>query len=227
MAPEASTESLTNAYQEFKEEAQDLQPGYQPETVCTDGWEPTQNAWMKLFSGITIILCYLHAFLKIRDRCRRCKQLYELVKGKVWHPFHAAALAQFAQRIRRLREWAEKVDIFPSVKEKIFDLCNKAPWFKMAYNFPFAYRTSNVLDRVMNYMDRVLYAMQYFHGNVASARLYLRSMALIWNFHPYGQQTRREHPGRSSPFKDINGFQYHENWLHNLLIASSLGGRKL
>ena len=23
------------------------------------------------------------------------------------------------------------------------------------------------------------------------------------------------------------GFQYHDNWLHNLLIASSMGGRKL
>ncbi len=31
-------------------------------------------------------------------------------------------------------------------------------------------------------------------------------------------------PPRSS--RDLNGFQYHDNWLHNLLIASSMNGRK-
>jgi len=33
-------------------------------------------------------------------------------------------------------------------------------------------------------------------------------------------------PSWSSPFKDINGFQDHDNWLHNLLIASSMNGRR-
>ena len=27
-------------------------------------------------------------------------------------------------------------------------------------------------------------------------------------------------------FTDLNGFSYHDNWLHNLLIASSMNGRK-
>jgi hypothetical protein len=49
-------------------------------------------------------------------------------------------------------------------------------------------------------------------------------MALHWNFHPYGARLRRDQPTRVSPFHDLNGFQYHANWLHNLLIASSLGG---
>jgi hypothetical protein len=30
----------------------------------------------------------------------------------------------------------------------------------------------------------------------------------------------------SSPFTELNGFSYHSNWLHNLLIASSMGGRR-
>lgn len=47
-------------------------------------------------------------------------------------------------------------------------------------------------------------------------------MALPWNFHPYGSRTKFKHPSRSSPFKDLNGFQYHDNWLRNLLIASSM-----
>jgi hypothetical protein len=49
-------------------------------------------------------------------------------------------------------------------------------------------------------------------------------MALQWNFHPYGARLRRDQPSRVSPFDDLNGFQYHPNWLHHLLIASSLGG---
>jgi hypothetical protein len=52
-------------------------------------------------------------------------------------------------------------------------------------------------------------------------------MALQWNFHPYGSRLRRDQPSRVSPFHDLNGFQYHPNWLHNLLIASSLGGLRL
>ena len=53
----------------------------------------------------------------------------------------------------------------------------------------------------------------------------MRAMALLWNFHPYGARMRRGDQTRCSPFQDVNGFQYHDNWLHNLLIASSMGGR--
>jgi len=72
-----------------------------------------------------------------------------------------------------------------------------------------------------------LYAMRYLHGTPDAARLAMRAMALQWNFHPYGARTRRADPTRRSPFHDLNGFEYHPNWLHNLLIASSMGGRKL
>jgi len=48
--------------------------------------------------------------------------------------------------------------------------------------------------------------------------------ALLWNFHPYSASLRRRDATRRSPFADLNGFQYHDNWYHNLLIAASLGG---
>ena len=51
----------------------------------------------------------------------------------------------------------------------------------------------------MNYQDRILYAMQYLHGNKASARLYVRAMALVWNFHPYGRQTQAKYDGKREP----------------------------
>ncbi len=83
-----------------------------------------------------------------------------------------------------------------------------------------------MLDRLMNHQDRLLYNMQYFHGNQSSARRYLRSMALVWNFHPIGVRTRSKNISRYSPFTDLNGWSYHQNWLHNLLIASSMNGRR-
>jgi hypothetical protein len=49
-------------------------------------------------------------------------------------------------------------------------------------------------------------------------------MALIWNFHPYGKRTRSRDPNRHSPFHDLNGFCYVDNWLENLLVAASMGG---
>jgi hypothetical protein len=54
--------------------------------------------------------------------------------------------------------------------------------------------------------------------------LAIRAMALQWNFPPYGLRLRRDQPSRVSPSHDLNGFPYHPNWLHDLLIASSLGG---
>jgi hypothetical protein len=66
--------------------------------------------------------------------------------------------------------------------------------------------------------------MRYCHGTTDSARLAVRAMALQWNLHPYGARLRRDQPSRAAPFDDLNGFQYHPNWLHNLLIASSMGG---
>src|SRR5262249_47652999 len=48
VALHADTENLTEAYQHFKAEAQQLKPDYAPETVNTDGWTATQRAWLNL-----------------------------------------------------------------------------------------------------------------------------------------------------------------------------------
>ena len=99
--------------------------------------------------------------------------------------------------------------------------------FTPASDCPPAHRTSHAVDRLLNYQDRLLDAMRYCHATTASARLAVRAMALQGNFHPYGTRLRRDQPSRVPPFDDLNGWQYHPNWLHNLLIASSLGGLKL
>src|SRR5206468_12263138 len=152
--------------------------------------------------------------------------LRKQVLDRAWEVYKAETRAQFSQRLRRLREWTERTLTEGSLRRTVLKACAKGPRFAVAYQYPGASRTSNAVDRLMNYQDRLLYAMRYFHGTIASARLSVRAMALLWNFHPYGARTRRADQARCSPFADVNGFVYHDNWLHNLLIASSLGGRR-
>ena len=88
--------------------------------------------------------------------------------------------------------------------------------YSIAYHHPQAPRTTNMVDRLINYQSRILFDMQLFHGTVQSANLAARAMALLWNFHPCGSRTRASTKSRVSPFDDLNGFQYHDNWLQNL-----------
>ena len=105
----ASESALAPAYGVFAAEARAVDPDYAPATVNTDGWPATPAAWKSLFAGITIILCFLHAFLKIRDRATKAwTELFEQVRQKVWRAYRARTKAAFAQRRRRLREWATR-----------------------------------------------------------------------------------------------------------------------
>jgi hypothetical protein len=120
--------------------------------------------------------------------------------------------------------WANRTVKQPSLQKKLAKMKGKSKQFQVAYDYPEAARTSNMLDRLMNYQDRLLYTMQYFHGSKDSARQYPRAIALVGNFHPDGQRIIAKAPDRRSPFKALNGFEYHENWLRNLLIAGSMNG---
>lgn len=225
LAEAADTVSLTQAYGEFQQEVTALNPEYSPQTVNTDGWDATQKAWKSLFPKVTIMLCFLHAVLSVQQRCRSDRRLFRTLTEKLWHFYHSLNRQQFAQRLRRLKEWAKTTPMIEPVQQKLQKLISNAPRFKLTFEFPEAYRTSNQVDRLMNYQDRLLYAMQYFHGTKAAAKQALRAMAMIWNFHPYCRKVQKMEPHSLSPFEALNGFRYHDNWLRNLLIASSLNGR--
>jgi hypothetical protein len=224
VARDTSSAALIEAYGEFKQEALELDPTYAPESVCSDGFKSTRLAWQQLFPGLSLILCFLHGVLKITERCRGL--LRQEVLDRVWPSYQAETRRQSSQRFRRLGEWAAR-SLSGPVLEMVEKLCANRERYQIAYQIPKAYRTTNAVDRLMNQQDRLLYARRYLHGKDDQARLALRAMAIQWNFHPYSARVRRENPKRQSPFADLNGFQYHDNWLHNLLIAASLGGRKL
>jgi hypothetical protein len=111
------------------------------------------------------------------------------------------------------------------VWQKLQSLIANAPRFPLTFAFPQAYRTNNQVDRLMNYPDRPLYAMQYFQGTKAAIRQAGRAMAMLWHFHPYGRKVQTKPPFALSSFEALNGFRYYDNWLWNLLIAASLNGR--
>ena len=88
MSPSVSQGDLTAAYGVFAKAARDVDPAYEPASVNTDGWQATQGAWKVLFANITVILCFLHAFLKVRDRATTgLAAAFKQGGEKIWHAY--------------------------------------------------------------------------------------------------------------------------------------------
>jgi hypothetical protein len=133
LAETAGADDLTEAYGVFRDEAHLLDPKYRPRTVNTDGWPATQAAWRTLFKAVTLILCFLHAFLKIRDRAVHMKGTFDRLRDRVWEAYHASEARLFSQRLRRLREWAKAHVDKAVVWEKVLALCDKRGALVRAY----------------------------------------------------------------------------------------------
>jgi hypothetical protein len=223
LALEADENALVSAYGVFKAEAQVVKPDYAPKTVNTDGWQATQKAWRTLFPLITIIHCFLHAFLKIRNRTKkRFKTVYADIQQQVWEIYRANNPQEFLRQMADFRQWAADHLSGPAL-EAVEKLCAKTDLFLLAFDFPNAYRTSNMIDRHMIPLDRWLFAARYFHGNWRSAELQIRAWTLFHNFLPYCPRAGvREQ--FVSPVHQLNGVLYHDNWLQNLLISTSCAG---
>ena len=221
----ADAGGLQTAYGVFKDEALAVNTAYEPETVNTDGWAATGKAWRTLFPNITIILCFLHAFIKIRSRCKRLGAHYEQIKQQVWDIYHAPDRDGFMHQVRGLQAWVlkERASLTTGVLEALDKLCRKAPLYCTTFDHPAAYRTSNMLDRHMEPMARWLAGGRYFHGNLHAAELRVRSWALLHNYGPYCPRAKVSDT-YSSPAHQFNQSVYRDNWLENLLVSSSCQG---
>jgi len=222
-AETAGTDGLKAAYGVFQEEARDVEPEYAPVTVSTDGWKGTQAAWKALFPRGVILLCFLHAWLKIRDRAKHLKEQFAEVSRRVWEAYHAPDRRRFAHRLGRLRQWASG-HLSGVVLEKVRDLCEKRPRWSVAYRHPDGHRTSNRRDRVMRGMNRSFDRGQHLHGSHEACRRHCRAWALLWNFRPWHPATTRKNQGWRCPAERLNRHRYHDGWLQNLSISASLGG---
>ena len=215
----ADDKHLTAAYGDFAAEARDLNPNYAPKTVNTDGWASTQNAFRALFSTITVILCFLHGFLKIRDRCRKYHDLHR----RVWDVYRAATAEEFRRRMTALQEWSQTQTWTTSVCEMLGKLWSKVDEYVVAYSYPGCYRTSNAVDRPMNRLCRLMYAGRGLHGHQASSERRLRGWALLLNFRPFAHRSGQVREYKS-PAHRLNRKRYHDHWLHNLQTSTSLMG---
>lgn len=214
---------LEVGYGEFKEEALDIDPGYGPQTVNTDGWQATQSAWSALFPLVVVLRCFLHGWLSIRDGCKKHPLFHDLSE-KVWHAYRAEDRRSFAQRLRRVREWVER-ELSGEIKERASRLCGRGAEYGQAFAHPGGHRTSNMLDRVMRGMNGYWVGCQRMHGSGEAARLHGRAWALLHNFTPYSPQAIRANGGPwRSPAERLNQHRYHDNWLQNLLVSASLAG---
>ena len=223
LAQTAGAEDLQRAYGVFKGEAQDVQPGYAPVTVSVDGWASTQQAWSLLFPLAVLLRCFLHGWLNIRSRGKLSEAFAEL-SGKVWDAYHAEGRRSFAQRLRRLREWAQAQALGAWLLEQVQKLCGRSKEYAEAYAHPGGHRTSNMLDRLMRPMNRYFDSGQHLHGSAEACGLHVRAWALLHNYRPWHPAVARANGGWRCPAERLNRHRYHGDWLQNLLASASLGG---
>jgi len=222
-ALDAGTEALTQAYGRFAEEVRNVLATYRPDSVNLDGWSATHAAWLVLFPGIYVVRCFLHAFLKIRDRCKHLGVTFSIISTLVWDAYRAKDPESFQVKIEELRETAmTSVNAGPGL-EAILKLCNQSKEYAEAYRYPGAHRTSTSIDQIMDRIDRIVYANKYFHGHTQSSDDKVRALALLQNFRPYCPRSRISKIFLS-PAHRLNGFVYIHNWLENLLVSASMCG---
>ena len=223
LAQTAGAEDLQAAYATFKQEAENVQPGYQPQTVSVDGWAATRQAWLLLFPLAVLLRCFLHGWLNIRSR-GKLSAAFATLSEKVWDAYHALNRRSFAQRLRRLWEWSQRNVPTAWVLEQVKKLCGRAQEYGLAYRHPQGHRTSNMLDRVMRSMSRYFEDGQHLHGSAQACEWHCRAWALLQNFRPWNPATARVNGGWRSPAERLNKHRYHDDWLQNLLVSASLGG---
>jgi hypothetical protein len=215
----ADDDHLQEAYGVFAAEARDVEPEYAPATVNADGWAATRNAFLSLFPSIAVILCFLHGFLKVRDRCRKARELHR----RVWDVYRAATAEEFRRLMDDFRGWCTEQTWTAPVREMLEKLWARTESYAVAYAHPGCHRTSNAVDRPMNRLCRMMYAGRGMHGHQGSSELRLRGWALLQNFRPYAPRGKCPRAFESLAHR-LNGKRYHEHWLHNLMASTSLMG---
>ena len=95
-----------------------------------------------------MIQCFLHAFLKIRNCTKkRYKALYEKIQERVWDIYQAVDRQNFLPSGRSSALGRARID--RTALDAVQKLCAKADTFALAFDYPNAYRTSNMIDRHM------------------------------------------------------------------------------
>lgn len=92
--------------------------------------------------------------------------------------------------MRRLREWSKKLED-SKLKQALDKLISKSKRFSVGYDYANSLRTSSMVDRLINRIDRRLFIANWWHGTVISAEKGLRTFCLIENFFLIVQQQEK------------------------------------
>ena len=74
---------------------------------------------------ITVVLCFLHGFLKIRHRGRKAHDRH----WRVWDVYRAATAEEFRRRMNALQPWCATQTWTAAVQEMLIKLWNKTEYF--------------------------------------------------------------------------------------------------
>lgn len=214
------TDDLQDAYGEFKREALRLNPTYTPKTLNLDGWRQTNCAWLALFPALVIIRCFLHAFMRVRDRCKNYA-CYPRLQYLIWRIYQAKSQSNYYYHFSKFLSFAQQ-HLKGEASKAVERFKQKRSELLKGLFHPDCHRVSTMLERHMQPMTRCLYMGRDFHGHRMSVHLLVRSWALLHNFQPYCPRARlRSGSPFTSPFHKLNGTCYRACWLENLLVASS------
>ena len=99
----------------------------------------------------------MHAYIKVRDRAtKKLTDFYTIAADKIWNIYRTESKRQMAQKIRRLREWANSKLPDCAMKDNIIKLCKKKDKWLAHFDATSAYRTSAHLDRAVSYTHLTL-----------------------------------------------------------------------
>ena len=87
---------------------------------------------------------------------------FKQVGEKIWQAYEAPTKRGFAQRLRRLKEWAETALPESAMKQHTLELCAKHAQFFVSYDHEQSHRTSNMVDQLMRFINRACFNAQYF-----------------------------------------------------------------
>jgi hypothetical protein len=225
VAPSASQRAWDTASGVFASAAQAVDAADAPETVKTDGGQATQGAWTALGTPSPGRRCCLPAWLTIRARATSTRgDALAQVHKRVWTAYHAPSTRACSQRLRRLRAWAPTARPAGVRQRSTLDGCGKRARFRTLDAHPAAQRTSNRVDRLLQFVARALFHAPYFHGMPDAAESRVRACALLWHCCPSSPQPVRKHAGHAGPAERLNGKRYADNWREHLLVCGSMNG---
>jgi len=226
-AEDKSAEAFEASYQQFKEAALAVDPDYRPRGILTDGFESTRKSMRRLFQGVPLGNCLMHATKKVAAKLQSiATSLRESLKAEFFKLFEQARTRKGLKVFsfgQKLRHFVEKVSRLAGasnaerIREWITD--KKEGWYAVL-----AHRhmppTSTLLDQAHNAIDRKLFMMKGFHHPQGSQSEFIIGLALLYNLVPY--QRRAKNAGRCG-IEVEGGKVPTKDWFLNLRILTAGG----